>query len=455
MAASASDAQAATVGAGSYTTTLPAGAALPAGCGNLSTNPRAFVTANAPQGPVPTNDWWSSILWKKTDCAFGEPLHAHPAAYDTYPGGLGISYTTTPVITGTATGVGEYKFPYTRDVLVGVAGLNAGNVKVDGWSDWTVSPIWTDGTRSLRATIGHGLPLSSYTVTGGDALLTTDGTPEVWLNSGSRVGFRIRGHDYVAYAPSGASWSLSGGTLRSSLAGKSYFSVAVLPTTAATSVADRTSLASAYGTYAHVVVTGSKISYAYAPTTGRVTSTYTLTTTAREGSQTNTVVALYPHQWKALSGSTPAAQTYVSPRGTMKTLVGVSSFTTAMRYSGVLPEVPAVATGSGTDKTTLTTYLNQVAGDVEAQQKPDTYWTGKGLGRAARIAEIADQVGNTSVRDTALAAMKKTLNNWFTASAGETDHLFYYDKNWGTLIGYGASYGSDTELNDHHFHYGY
>ena len=33
--------------------------------------------------------------------------------------------------------------------------------------------------------------------------------------------------------------------------------------------------------------------------------------------------------------------------------------------------------------------------------------------------------------------------------------LFCYNDRWGTLIGYPASYGSDTELNDHHFHYGY
>ena len=33
--------------------------------------------------------------------------------------------------------------------------------------------------------------------------------------------------------------------------------------------------------------------------------------------------------------------------------------------------------------------------------------------------------------------------------------LFYYNRPWGTLIGYPAGYGSDTELNDHHFHYGY
>ncbi len=90
-----------------------------------------------------------------------------------------------------------------------------------------------------------------------------------------------------------------------------------------------------------------------------------------------------------------------------------------------------------------------------AMQKADTYWAGKGLGRAARIAEIADQVGDTGVRDKAVGDIRSTLTDWFTASPGKFEQLFYYDKNWGTLIGYPASYGSDSELNDHHFHYGY
>jgi endoglucanase Acf2 len=444
------------VGAGSYTTTLPAGKSLPTGCGDISTNPRGALTANAPKGPVPTNDWWSSILFKKTDCAFGEPLYAHPAAYDTYPGGLGISYTNTPTITGTATGVGEYKFSYTRDLLVGVAGLTAGRVQVDDWSDWTVSPAWTDGTRSLKATIGHGLPFSYYDVDGGgSAQISTDGPPKVWATSGSMIGFSIRDHDYVAYAPSGASWVVNGSSITSTLGGKDYFSVAVLPTKAADSDSTRTSLATSYGRYAQAHVTGTKISYQYSPGTGKVNSTYAFTTTPKEGTETKTVVSLYPHQWKDLAGGTPISQAYVSPRGQMKNLVGVSSFATSMTYHGILPELPAVATSTGADKATLVSYLNQVANDPAGEQKPDTYWAGKGLGRSARIAEIADLVGETATRDKALTAMKKTLENWLTASDGETDHLFYYDKNWGTLIGYEASYGSDQELNDHHFHYGY
>ena len=39
--------------------------------------------------------------------------------------------------------------------------------------------------------------------------------------------------------------------------------------------------------------------------------------------------------------------------------------------------------------------------------------------------------------------------------ARRASRSFCYDKDWGTLTGYPASYGSDTELNDHHFHYGY
>ncbi|WP_033339979.1 glycosyl hydrolase [Catenuloplanes japonicus] len=448
-------ADAATVGAGSYTETPPAGAALPNGCGALTTNPRQYVTANAPAGAVPTNDWWSSLLFKRTDCSYSEPLHAHPLAFDPSAGGLGLSYTTTPTISGTATGVGEYHYPYQQDLLVGVAGLNSPDVKVDGWSDWTVTPYWSDGARTLKATIGHGLPFSYYQVTGGNAQLTTAGTPTVWSNSGSVIGFTAGGSDYVAYAPSGATWAVSGTSITSALAGRGYFSVAVLPTTSSTSTAAKQALASSYGTYAHAHVTGTRIAYTYSPNSNNALSTtYSFTTVAREGSATGTVVSLYPHQWKYLSGSTPISDSYISARGVMKVLTGVSSFRTAMTFHGALPEIPGVG-NSGADLTTLTGYLSSAQANPEDNRGPDTYWTGKGLGRAARIAEIADQVGNTAVRNSALAAIKSRLTNWLTASSGESQSLFYYNANWGTLIGYPASYGSDQELNDHHFHYGY
>ena len=191
-------------------------------------------------------------------------------------------------------------------------------------------------------------------MSGGSAQLSTDGPPNVWNQSGSRIGFTVRGHDYVAYAPTGASWTLSGTTITSTLAGKSYFTVAVLPTSTSSSNADRIALADSYGRYAHAHVTGTTIGLLLrrgqrerdAPPTR-------ITTTRREGSEARTVVSLYPHQWKALTGASAIEQTYVSPRGTMKNLVGVSSFSTEMKFHGILPEIPAVATSAGADRATL------------------------------------------------------------------------------------------------------
>ena len=450
------------VGAGSYTTDIVG--AVPAGCnaaGNGNgpvANARAYVTANAPNTPIPTNDWWSSLIYKRwtsdgivNTCKYSAPLHAHPASYLPRAAGLGISYTTQATLTGTGL-TREYHFGYNEDLLAGVSGLNADQVKVDDWTDWTVSPWWSDGTRTLRATIGHGLPFSWYEATGGNARLVASGTPAVWRNTGGQLGLTINGHHYVAFVPSGFTWNQTGSVFTST---SGRFAVAVLPDVNA---GQRAALADSYAPYAFSPVTGSEVSYDYNVATAKVNATYQVTATPWAGSgssETKTVLALYPHQWASLAGATPIAATYTSPRGKMKALVGAASFTTVETFHGVIPEIPAVATASGADRAQLEGYLNAVAADPLGSSGEDTYWAGKGLGRAARIVEISDQLGRISQRDAALAKIKGLLTDWFTAAPGKTSRVFAYNANWGVLTGYPASYFSDTELNDHHFHYGY
>ncbi len=454
----ASPASAATVGAGSYGEGTPPGGAVPTQCNNQPiTNPRQHVTSNFPAGAIPTNDWWTSLLWRKFDCAaVSQNLFAHPFALRAETRGLGVGYPTTPTISGSATGVGEYHFPYAEDFNIGVQGLNVEG-KVDGYTDWTVSELWTDGARSLRTTFGHGLPFIYATASGAPATLTTSGTPRVWHNQGSNIGFTVGGHDYVAFAPSGASWSVSGSTISSNLASKGYFSVAVLPTKATSSDAERVAALNTFAPYAHRHVTGTQVSWSYNEATARMTATYSFTTTAKEGSGSGTIVALYPHQRDQLSGSTPSAYTYVSPRGPMSVLVGVSQFTTVATFNGVLPQLAGTAFEPGSaDMQQLSGYIAEAAaGDPFAGFGNDTYWTGKAFGRATQVVHIADQVGNTTARDHLVGAMKTRLSDWLTVSPGETERGFWYNPQWGTLIGYPASYGSDTDLNDHHFHYGY
>ena len=177
---------------------------------------------------------------------------------------------------------------------------------VDGWTDWTVTPVWSDGTRTLKATIGHGLPLSYYQVTGGDAQIRTDDTPTRLVpNTAPRRLHRPRPRlrrlrpdrrHLVPAAPPSAR----------PLGGKGYFSVAVLPTTPASTDATRTALATSYGRYAHAAVTGTTLTYAY-DQAAAASARHVLLHHHRGGRApaTGTVVALYPHQWKALNGAHP------------------------------------------------------------------------------------------------------------------------------------------------------
>jgi endoglucanase Acf2 len=79
----------------------------------------------------------------------------------------------------------------------------------------------------------------------------------------------------------------------------------------------------------------------------------------------------------------------------------------------------------------------------------------KYLGRLTSLSGIAEVVGAAELHKQFVNEIKRRLENWFTASPGEEAPLFYYDSNWGCLVGSKPSYGSDSSLNDHYFHYGY
>jgi endoglucanase Acf2 len=421
------------VGAGSYSDTRPSGTSGPTT--NTGTPVKPKVTAAAQGKPVPTNDWWSSLAFQRYgDNPYSTPMYGHPLTYQAVAGGLEVGYPTTPAIVGDGR---QYEFAHKRDLTVGLAGLNSPDTKADAWSDWTVTPYWSDGTRTLRTTIGHGMPFVYAQGTGGNARISTAATPTVFSDQGNVLGITVGGHHYALFAPTGADWNVSGTDITAGLAGKDYFSLAVLPSTDALAT---------YRKYAFSFVTGSKVDWSYA--SGTVKATYSLTTEAKEGTERGALQALYRHQWLHTTDAL-TSHTYVSPRGQMKVREG-ASFSTSMKAAPALPQLPR---SSALDTARLRGYLNDVANSSDPfSGAADTYWTGKALGKLAQLVTIADQIGETATRDKLLGLIKGKLQDWFTAGGANE---FSYDKDWKTLTGYPASYGSDTELNDHHFHYGY
>ncbi|MFD3521570.1 glycosyl hydrolase [Streptomyces sp. NPDC058653] len=421
------------VGSGSYSDTRPAGTSGPTNNVGAPVTPK--LTEQAKDRPVPTNDWWTSLAYQRYgDNPYSTPMYGHPLTYQATAGGLQVGYPTTPAIVGDGR---QYEYAHKADLTLGLTGLNSADTKADDWSDWTVTPYWSDGSRTLRTTIGHGMPYVYAKGSGGDASITTASAPTVFSDNGNVLGITVAGHHYALFAPTGSDWSVSGSSITAGLGGKDYFSLALLPSEDALAT---------YTKYAFSFVTGSTT--AWNTEGGDVEATYTLTTEPQEGTEKGTLQALYRHQWLHTSDSlTP--YTYVSPRGTMKVRES-TTFTTRQKASGVLPALPE---SNGVDSAALKAQLNDVvnAGDPFSGAT-DTYWTGKALGRLAQLAPIADQIGETATRDKIVGLLKGRLEEWFTAGgAGE----FSYDNAWKTLTGYPASYGSDTELNDHHFHYSY
>jgi endoglucanase Acf2 len=390
---------------------------------------------------VPTsNDWWSSLIWRfdrggKAN-PYSEPMFAHPLAMQAERGGLAIAYPTDVVVDKSG-----YRHPFVPDLVVGAAGLDAPDTRVARYSDWTVTAAWGD---KFRATFGHGMPFVYVEATGGRARVAARGAVEASKLDREIVTLTVRGHHYALFAPAGARWIARGDGFE---VDAPHYAVAVLPDGTAATLAR-------FRDRAHVYVTGGSVAWTYEPATGHVVTRYTWQTELRGTARGNDapLVALYRHQWMHTDASLIGAS-YTSPRGEMK-LVAASEIATRLRYDGVMPFLPLVdpAAKAALADRVDTAWRRGNYFPPGMDGKKDSYWSGKALGRLAILVHLADQCGHTRARADLLRALQNELEDWFD---GQAPYLFYYDRTWRTLIGLPSGYFSGSQLNDHHFHYGY
>jgi endoglucanase Acf2 len=423
------------VGAGSYTTALPEGAAPP---------PATIRRTAAAQGKMPSNDWWSSLAWGTN--AFDH--FPHPLAMRTMPAGLRLAYPGSN-LTANRAGIFGAMPGGANDLVIGHSAVAAFAPPLpDGWSDWFINLQFSTNGNSLQVSYGHGSPFVFATYAGGQPRILFEQPPKVFSGgeASATLGVTVNGHHYGLFGPGGARWQGLGTTAFTCDTTKTYCSVALLPNNTPETLAQ-------FQRYAHAHVTDTRVDWSYALASSSVTTTFHVTTEPREGDERGTLFALYPHQWR--NTTTPLLPlTYRSVRGTMKLAAG-TSFATRMTFPGVLP---VLTDAGGVDRQRMAGLLRPELERAPAKVT-DTYWNGKELGRLATLVAIADQYEFKDDAAKLRQRLQADLENWFTASGQDGQRkkrgLFCYDTNWGTLIGYPASYGSDRELNDHLFHYGY
>ena len=422
------------VGSGSYTTTFPG---VDEAGRNSYPSGEPQVTGPALNKNIPTNDWWSSLI--KNDHASN--LFNYPMSLKTVNKGLVLSYIPWGVLDDQ------------EPIVVGLTGLNSNQAKVYDFSDWTVTIDWTDSENTIQAIIGIGMPFIYFTK-------DSDSTVEIEINLGSvSINNEIiivedarNGADFIIFAPSGSSWEQAGTKYTSTLNGNNYWSIAMVPQGSS----NLNDIASTYSEYAFVFPQNTYVSWAFDESNSILSTEYTIDVEIKEGQNSSILQGMLPHQWNNLAANSPSpsGSSYETVRGELKTLIG-NYFKTENKFLGILPTLPKLAHYSGGyNPAELQNKISQLEND-ELSTWTDSYNEGQVMNRLIQTARIAHEIGDDAALNTILETIKIRLEDWLTASSSEVAFLFYYNDIWSTLIGYPAGHGQDSNINDHHFHWGY
>ncbi len=422
------------VGSGSYTTVFP-GTDVAGRNGFPSGTP--LTTGKAATKPVPTNDWWSH----KVKNNHSPNLFNYPFTMKTVNQGLVLTYIPWGPIDDIT------------PVTVGVSGLNASAAKVSDFSDWTVTMDWSNANHNFQTTTGIGMPFVYFEKGTNDVAEVNVTQGNVTIADEMLIIQNLRnGADFAVYAPVGSIWTKNGNTYTSTLNGKNYWSLAFIPLTA-TNV---TTVANEYKKYAYVFPTNTISTYSYDEATSIVTTNFNVETEVKEGTNTNMLIGLLPHQWANLSPSSPVPNqaTYQTVRGELKTMAG-NTFTVQNTFYGILPTLPYIDFYSPSFSPAALQSKIKLLENDGLNTWTDSYNEGQEMNRLIQTARIAELTGDIEALNKLKKTVQDRLEDWLSVNSGEVAFLFYYNKNWSAMLGYPAGHGQDNNINDHHFHWGY
>lgn len=346
---------------------------------------------------------------------------------------------------------------------------------LDRYDQLTATLKWNAGGNYMEAPIVKGMPYVTMRYFGltprfgtdntdYHAIATVNGAAPSGTVSGTKFKLTINRpylgagatETWIIYASSSITFTASSSGLVATGAFTGYLRAAVLPTGTA---GEETIL----DTYAHAVPTAGSSTVSVSGNTSTTTFSYT-----KVGAGATLLTHCFPHHETTLSSPTYASNFSISTiRGSLKAVIG-NTWTMTKALSTITWNSPnaidsnklsAITTALATEKTFQAYHLD--AGEA--------YLFGKQISRAARLALIADQVGDTAARDQIISSMKTYLNPWFDNNSSTIQvRSLMYDTTWGGVIAtsaHEASPAGDPQManqefgnavyNDHYFHWGY
>jgi endoglucanase Acf2 len=408
--------------------------------------PKAIGLADSMKGQaVPTNQWYSGLVFSpKAEVLFAQPYSVRAAAT-----GFELALPKRQVIS-TERKDTEIHYPHRAPLVITPLDFKASQGKLAKASDWAIDISMGAGADRFDFTVAHGSPYIYGRISRGSVSFQTSAAAQrTQLSSDQRVLTLLsEGQTYAIFGPSGVRWEQLGQQWVAHLPmGKGYFSAAVLPDNSSETLA-------LFMRHAHAHITQTQVSWHYNETNNSLRTDYSVTTQAMEGTETQTLMGLYPHHWhqnQSVNGKLKGQ--YETIRGAIR-LLPANQFSTELTYRGFVPFWPGLKDHPRNDdlKAVLKADVSNARRNM-LQIGNGPYWQGKGLQRISKVLDVAEQQGDTEAAKRLQNLLKGRIEQWFSGKDRQT--YFHLDKTLGTVLAYPEEYFAVEQMNDHHFHYGY
>lgn len=414
--------------------------------GDRPTPKAEFRTAEMAKRAVPTNQWYSSVVFMR----WSEVIHAVPLTFKATPNGLEIGLPEKKIVPTERKDV-EVHYPHTADLILRPNGFKPEAALLAGYGDWSFDMDMAAGADALRTTILHGSPWVYAQLTRGGMVLQLDKDTqaEPWTVRENVLRISKGKKFFAAFAPHGVRWEKTDAGW-----GVNDFGNAIKQVAIASMPNGETDTLQNYERSAYLRVTDTRADFAIDRKSGTMDTTFKVTATPLPGHEGTPMLGLYPHHYienPVLKENVVA--TVDSIRGPIR-MVQSKQFQTRYKVNGFVPYWPGLPEGEA--KGELRSFIKKDASRaqrmmLEIGQGP--YWQGKGLQRISNVMRIAEQEGMKDVSNDLLAKLKARAEQWFSGQNKRT--YFHHDKDFGTITSYPEEYDAVKDMNDHHFHYGY
>ena len=392
--------------------------------------------------PLPTNTSWQNLVLG----AGGSRFDALPYQLRAEPVWLDVA-TTPPVYTGS-----EASVPDRKQIMLGALQF-AGSTRhvVQSYDLLSVTLRYSVAGGTMTSPLLQGMPyvtvdyagsLRPMLLPGTFAFASVNGSSSPRLVTGTRFQLALSdGSTWVLYAsaPVSFNWTTSNLVAASTFAGT--LRVANAPAAAALAVLDA---------HSGAVPRGGRLEVETACDVATLRFVFTVTGTGP------LLHAAMPHHLARLVAPVTTGLTYATLSGPLQAIEG-ATWTMQLPLSTIGFEAPrpVALARRGAVSTAL-------AGDASFVPDPatvdgDAYFGGKQLAKLARLALIADELGDTTTAATLRARLRPLVAAWL---AGTNGNPLRYDTTWGGIVTSrgladpAAEFG-EGHYNDHHFHWGY